>query len=124
MNRRPSINRRSIVKGALGGALGLTLPPFARTAFSQQSPTVVPVSEGFVMLTGAGGNVLVRTASSGQVLVDGGAAEFAAAVADLLTDEERRFAMGKRGRELVERSYSLQAMSEKYLEFYRGLEKK
>jgi cyclase len=80
------MNRRAILKGALGGVLGLTLPPFARYAFSQESPqeppqetpTVVPVSEGFVMLTGAGGNVLVRTASTGQVLVDSGAAEFTA----------------------------------------------
>src|SRR5438552_15934925 len=74
------MNRRAIVKGALGGVVGLTLPPFARSAFSQASPTVVPVSEGFVMLTGAGGNVLVRTASTGQVLVDSGAAAFTDAV--------------------------------------------
>src|ERR1700738_1307056 len=74
------MNRRAIVKGALGGVLGLTLPPFARSAFSQASPAIVPVSEGFVMLTGAGGNVLVRTASAGQVLVDGGAAELTEAV--------------------------------------------
>src|SRR6202035_82563 len=70
------MNRRAIVKGALGGVLGLALAPFARSAFSQESPAVVPVSEGFVMLTGAGGNVLVRTASTGQVLVDSGAAGF------------------------------------------------
>src|SRR5882672_4161869 len=74
------MNRRAILKGALGGILGLTLPPLARSAFSQESPAVVPVSEGFVMLTGAGGNVLVRTASTGQVLVDSGAAEFTGAV--------------------------------------------
>jgi glyoxylase-like metal-dependent hydrolase (beta-lactamase superfamily II) len=78
------MNRRAIVKGALGGVLGLTLPPFARSAFSQESLAVVPVSEGFVMLTGAGGNVLVRTASTGQVLVDSGGAAFTDAVlADL-----------------------------------------
>jgi glyoxylase-like metal-dependent hydrolase (beta-lactamase superfamily II) len=76
------MNRREIVKGALGvgGVLSLTLPPFARSAFSQASPAVVPVSEGFVMLTGAGGNILVRTGSTGQVLVDSGAAEFTDAV--------------------------------------------
>ena len=68
------MNRRSILKGALGGVVGLTLPPFARDAFAQGSPAVVPVSDGFVMLTGAGGNILVRTASTGQVLVDSGAA--------------------------------------------------
>ena len=74
------MNRRAIVQGALGGILGLNLTPFARSAFSQESPAVVPVSEGFVMLTGAGGNILVRTASTGQVLVDSGAAEFTDAV--------------------------------------------
>jgi len=68
------------MQGALGGVLGLTLTPFARSAFSQESPAVVPVSEGFVMLTGAGGNILVRTASTGQVLVDSGAAGFTDAV--------------------------------------------
>ena len=47
------MNRRAILKGALGGVLGLTLPPFARYAFSQESPAVVPVGEGFVTLTGA-----------------------------------------------------------------------
>src|SRR4030081_3580686 len=74
------MNRREILKGALGGVLGRPLPPCARDAFAQASPAIVPVSEGFVMLTGAGGNVLVRTASTGQVLVDGGAAEFTDAV--------------------------------------------
>src|SRR3954452_23715320 len=74
------MNRRAMLKGALGGVLGLTLPPLARSAFSQESLTVVPVSEGFVMLTGVGGNILVRTGSTGQVLVDSGAAEFINAV--------------------------------------------
>src|SRR6267154_226428 len=78
------MNRRAILQGALGGVLGLTLPPFARSAFSQQGPAVVPVSEGFVMLTGAGGNILVRPASTGQVLVDGGAAESTDAVLERL----------------------------------------
>ena len=74
------MNRRAILKGALGGVVGLTLPPVARSAFSQEGPAIVPVGEGFVMLTGAGGNVLVRPASTGQVLVDSGAAEFTDAV--------------------------------------------
>jgi cyclase len=74
------MNRRSILKGALGGVVGLTLPPVARSAFAQASPTAVPVSDGFVMLTGAGGNILVRTAGAGQVLVDSGAAAFTDAV--------------------------------------------
>jgi len=80
MNRRAIMNRRAMVQGALGGVLGLTLTPFVRSAFSQESPAVIPVSEGFVMLTGAGGNILVRTGSTGQVLVDSGAAGFTDAV--------------------------------------------
>lgn len=74
------MNRRAILKGALGGVAGLALSPFARFAFAQDSPAIVPVSDGFVMLTGAGGNILVRTASAGQVLVDSGAAKFTDAV--------------------------------------------
>lgn len=68
-----------------------------------------------------GGQVDIFRGEDVGVMVDGGPGEFAAAVTDLLVDEERRFAMGKRGRELVERSYSLRAMGEKYLEFYREL---
>ena len=74
------MNRRAIVKAALGGVVGLTLAPFARSAFAQEGPAVVPVRDGFVMLTGAGGNILVRTASAGQVLVDSGAARSTDAV--------------------------------------------
>ena len=74
------MNRRAILKGALGGVVGLTLPPAARDAFAQAGPAVVPVSDGFVMLTGAGGNILVRPANAGQVLVDSGAAQFTEAV--------------------------------------------
>lgn len=80
------MNRRAILKGALGGVASLTLPPFARHAYSQESLAVVPVSEGFVMLTGAGGNVLVRTGSAGQMLVDSGAAAFTDAVLARLRD--------------------------------------
>ncbi len=57
------MNRRAVVKAALGGVAGLTLAPFARSAFAQQSPAIVPVRDGFVMLTGGGGNILVRGAS-------------------------------------------------------------
>lgn len=80
------MNRRAVLKGALGGVASLALPPFARHAYSQESLAVVPVSEGFVMLTGAGGNVLVRTGSAGQMLVDSGAAPFTDAVLARLRD--------------------------------------
>jgi cyclase len=74
------MNRRAILKGALAGVVGLTLAPFSRYAFAQASPAIVPVTDNFIMLTGAGGNILVRSAGGGQVLVDSGAAEFTDAV--------------------------------------------
>ena len=80
------MNRRAILKTALGGVASLALPPFARSAFSQANIGVVPVSDGFVMLTGADGNVLVRTESAGQMLVDTGGAAFTDAVLARLRD--------------------------------------
>jgi len=68
-------NRRALLKGALGGCAGLSLAPFARYGFAAESPAIVPVTDEFVMLTGAGGNILVRPGRAGQVLVDSGAAE-------------------------------------------------
>lgn len=80
------MNRRAILKTALGGVASLALPPFARSAFSQANIGVVPVSDGFVMLTGADGNVLVRTGSAGQMLVDTGGAAFTEAIVAHLRD--------------------------------------
>ncbi len=80
------MNRRAILKAALGGVASLALPPLARDAFSQESLTVVPVTDGFVMLTGGPGNVLVRTTSAGQMLVDSGAAGSTDAVLARLRD--------------------------------------
>src|SRR5436305_1630107 len=59
----PAMNRRAIVKGALGGVLALTLPPSARAAFSQASPAAVPVSDGLVLPTRADVYVFFRDAN-------------------------------------------------------------
>jgi cyclase len=77
---RGAMNRRAFARGVLGGVAGLTLAPLARSAFAQSVPLTVPVSDGFVMLAGAGGNILVRTAGNSQVVVDSGAAVFSNAV--------------------------------------------
>lgn len=79
-------NRRAVLKGALGGLAGLTLGPLPRRGFSQERPAVVPVTDGFVMLTGAGGNILVRSTSTGQVLVDSGVAGSTEAVLASLSE--------------------------------------
>ena len=68
-----------------------------------------------------GGFVDIFRGEDVGTLVDGGTADFAAAVIALLKDDARRFAMGKRGHELVERRYSLRAMGDTYLDFYRKL---
>jgi glycosyltransferase involved in cell wall biosynthesis len=54
-------------------------------------------------------------------VVTGGPHEFAASVISLLRDDERRFALGKRGHDLVRQKYSLQAMGSSYMEYYRRL---
>jgi glyoxylase-like metal-dependent hydrolase (beta-lactamase superfamily II) len=69
-------DRRTLLKRALLGAAGLSLPPFAATGFTASGIDLTPVSEGLVLLRGAGGNVLVLSTGDGQVLVDSGAAEF------------------------------------------------
>lgn len=68
-----------------------------------------------------GGYVDIFKGEDVGVLVNGGTAEFAAAVTALLRDHRRRFAMGAAGYELVKRKYSLQAMGRTYLDFYNRL---
>jgi len=68
-----------------------------------------------------GGMVDIFRGEDAGLLVDGGPREFAAAVAGLLQDHDRRFAMGRHGYELVERRYSRAAMGARYLDFYRAL---
>ena len=68
--------RRAVLKAALGGVAGLALSPFARRSHAADSLVVKPLTDDLVVLSGAGGNILVRSTSAGRVLVDGGAAEF------------------------------------------------
>lgn len=68
-----------------------------------------------------GGQVDLLREDSVALLVDGGVPEFAAATVRLLQDDAERFAMGQRGYRLVARRYSLPAMGERYLQFYREL---
>jgi len=68
-----------------------------------------------------GGLVDILRGEDVGLLVDGGPREFAAAVACLLREHERRFAMGRRGFQLVTENYSRQAMGARYLEFYGRL---
>jgi glyoxylase-like metal-dependent hydrolase (beta-lactamase superfamily II) len=85
-NRFPTTDRRRVLKGALGVSAGLALAPLARIGLAADALGVSPVAEGFTMLTGAGGNVLVRSTGEGQVLVDSGAAEHGAALLPALAE--------------------------------------
>ena len=67
--------RRTFLKAA---AAGLAAPcAFAQTA----KITTTQVGDGIFLLSGAGGNVIARTGTEGAVLVDGGLAENADALA-------------------------------------------
>ena len=57
----------------------------------------------------------------GGVLVDGAVPEFAAAVVDLLQDDDQRMALGEEGRHVVEKNFSVDAMGQQHLEFYRKI---
>ena len=68
-----------------------------------------------------GGMVDIFQGQDVGVMVAGGTREFGAAVIDLLRDDRRRFDLGQRGYELVRRSYSVQAMGERYYRFYQQI---
>lgn len=68
-----------------------------------------------------GGQVDLFRGEDVAIVVDGGAAEFTAAVSALLGDDSRRFAMGRNGRALIENSFSLKAMGSRYFLFYKSI---
>lgn len=68
-----------------------------------------------------GGFVDIFRGENAGILVGGGTADFSRAVVDLLSDHGRRFAMGAAGYDLVKRRYSVEAMGDTYLDFYRRI---
>ena len=69
---RRAANRRAILEGALAGLAGAALAPLNSTFAAEAATT--PISDTLALVTGAGGNVLVRATDRSQVLVDSGAA--------------------------------------------------
>jgi cyclase len=69
------MDRRTVLKGALAGLAAAGLAPGARRAFAQAEPAIADLGHDLAVISGVGGNVLVLAATSGQVLVDSGAAE-------------------------------------------------
>jgi glyoxylase-like metal-dependent hydrolase (beta-lactamase superfamily II) len=60
------VDRRSVLAGAVAFAAATVMP----RAFAKF--TAHPVANGFTLLTGGGGNVLVRSTNDGAILVDSG----------------------------------------------------
>jgi cyclase len=84
-------NRRDFVKTAIGGLAGLSL---SRSAFTQSAPaiTTTKLSDNYVLIGGAGSNVLVVNGPEGVLMVDGGLAECSA---DLLKAATGQSAAGR-----------------------------
>lgn len=68
-------SRRKVLKGALGAVVGCSFARFSSDSLAAGEIGIEHVAEGLDLLTGAGGNVLVRSMPSGRILVDSGAAE-------------------------------------------------
>ena len=78
---KSSVDRRSLLKGALGGLACAALPRFALAARAPAEPiATTALTERVWVVSGVGGNVLVLATPDGQVLVDGGATEHTAAL--------------------------------------------
>lgn len=64
-----AVNRRTVLSGAVGLAAAAALP----RAYAELA--TAPIVDGFTLLTGGGGNVLVVATRDGAVLVDSGSAD-------------------------------------------------
>jgi glycosyltransferase involved in cell wall biosynthesis len=68
----------------------------------------------------AGGLVEILE-KGGSTLVDGGVAEFAQAVGQLLRNPEERVRLAEEGRRVAESGFSIEAMGRKHFEYYRAI---
>jgi glyoxylase-like metal-dependent hydrolase (beta-lactamase superfamily II) len=68
------MDRRQLLKGAVGGMTGLLALP--RLSISQQAPGSTRLNDRLAVVNGVGTNVLVHTTKDGMVLVDSGAPEY------------------------------------------------
>jgi glyoxylase-like metal-dependent hydrolase (beta-lactamase superfamily II) len=74
------------LKGVLTGLAGAVLAPLYRTTYAADAPLVTRVTDELSLVTGAGGNVLVRATDSGQTLVDSGDAASSVALRTALAE--------------------------------------
>jgi glyoxylase-like metal-dependent hydrolase (beta-lactamase superfamily II) len=83
-----SADRRSVLKGALGGIVSLALPAAGGVALSgcgaPASLDATALNDRLTLLTGTGGNVLALSMDEGFLLVDSGAPDDAGSLAATL----------------------------------------
>lgn len=80
-------DRRDFLRTLAGAAAGLSLP---RRAFAETSPgpiTANRLTDNFVWITGAGGNVLAVSGPDGLLMVNGGLAERSADLMKVISDQ-------------------------------------
>src|SRR6476659_1911758 len=75
-------NRRNFMKTMASSAIALSLPRMV----SGQSLSTTKLAENFILVSGAGSNVLVLTTPDGALMVDGGMAEQSAALLTLIAE--------------------------------------
>ena len=74
------MQRRTILRGALGAAAAAVLGPYARPCRAAGEPSIIQVTPDLRLIAGFGGNVAALETGEGHVLVDSGAAQHAQAL--------------------------------------------
>jgi len=82
-DRSPRTSRRAVLKAGVGALLAGALPGLPRAARADER-AVSPLRGPFSLVSGLGGNVLVRATPEGQVIVDSGSPGQAGALLDAL----------------------------------------
>jgi glyoxylase-like metal-dependent hydrolase (beta-lactamase superfamily II) len=67
-------SRRDVLRGVAGGLAAAGLAPFAPSAAHALDVLTDDETPGFLILSGAGGNIVVLATSDGQIVVDSGSA--------------------------------------------------
>ena len=82
-------NRRDFCRTILGGAAGLSLASRSPGVFAQSaSPlSVTRLTDTFLLITGAGNNVVLLTGPDGALMVDGGTAERSADLLKVVSEQ-------------------------------------
>jgi len=71
----PQANRRDVLRGVAGGLAALGVAPFVPSAAYALDVLTDAAIPGFLVLAGAGGNIVVLATNDGQIVVDSGNAQ-------------------------------------------------